>query len=66
MSWERMFVRCFLTALALIISIIAIPFAVALKVLEGFHLAYNITSEAVRQIWSAKGIPEFDRHTDQR
>ena len=63
MSWERRLVRCYLTACVLIISIIFVGPFVALKLLEGVLVAYQIAAECVKQVWAAKGIPEFDRFT---
>lgn len=63
MSGERVVVRCALTTMFVIIGIVlALPVAV-MKALEGLLLAYQITTECVRQVWAAKGIPEFDRFT---
>ena len=63
MSAERILVRCYLTACVLVISIIFVTPFVALKLLEGVFVAYQITAECIKQVWKAKGIPEFDRYT---
>jgi hypothetical protein len=67
MSGERLFVRVTLTVFAVLVSLFFTPFMLVLKVLaalvEGVHVSWHISSECVRQVWAAKGIPEFDRHT---
>jgi hypothetical protein len=34
-----------------------------MKLAEGVQFVWQVTAEIVRQIWSAKGIKEFDRIT---
>ena len=67
MSGERFMVRVTLSVFAILVSLVFTPLMVVVKVLcalvEGVHVSWHISSECVRQIWAAKGIPEFDRFT---
>ena len=65
MSGERLFVRCVLTVICLVGSIAFFPLLIVLKVGEGAWLAFNTTADSLRQVWSAPGIPAFDRPKEQ-
>lgn len=63
MSAERVMVRCFITAIAVIVGIIAAPVFALFKGLIGVQLAYQIAREAIRQVWAGEGTAGFDRFT---
>ena len=61
MTGERLFVRCVLTGICVIMSLLFFPALLILKVGEGVLLAANITKESIVQVWRAPGHPGLDR-----
>ena len=61
MKPERFIVRSCLTVIAVGMSLGFFPIMLLLKLLEGVYASWTINAEAVRQIWAAEGLKEFDR-----
>ena len=60
MTNERLFVRCILTIICLVTSLVFFPFLIVLKIGEGAQLAFNTAADSIRQVWAARGIPGLD------
>jgi hypothetical protein len=63
MSGERVFVRVTLSLFAIVVGVALVPLLLLMKLAEGVQFVWQVTAEIVRQIWSAKGIKEFDHIT---
>lgn len=54
MTKEAFAVRCFLTVVVVVVSIMLFLPMLAVKVIEGVYFCYALTKDSINQVWSRR------------
>lgn len=58
---DRIFVRCTITAVCVVVSLLLFVPLILLKAMEGVFLAVKVTKDSIAQVWRARGLPGLDK-----